>query len=84
MRPPGPGCSQSGQACLSPFLMRQKTYPELVVLNPESIVHLTAAEQQAIPCHFLIAQEVERRMLVMTPPRFLTWLYSDDGYVLGS
>ena len=45
--------------------MRQKIYLELVVLKPENAVHLTEAEQQAIPCHFLLAQEAEKRMLVI-------------------
>ena len=45
--------------------MRQKIYLELVVLKPENAVHLTDAEQQAIPCHFLLAQEAEKRMLVI-------------------
>jgi hypothetical protein len=45
--------------------MRQKIYLELVVLNPENAVHLTETEQQAIPCHFLLAQEAEKRMLVI-------------------
>ena len=44
--------------------MRQKIYLELVVLRPENAVHLTEAEQQAIPCHFLLAQEAEKRMMV--------------------
>ncbi len=45
--------------------MRQKIYLEVVVLNPDNAVHLTEAEQQAIPCHFLLAQEAEKRMLVI-------------------
>jgi hypothetical protein len=45
--------------------MRQKIYLELVILKPENAVHLTEAEQQAIPCHFLLAQEAEKRMLVI-------------------
>ena len=45
--------------------MRQKIYLELVVLKPENAVHLTEAEQQAIPCHFLLAQEAEKRMRVI-------------------
>ena len=45
--------------------MRHKIYLELVVLKPENAVHLTEAEQQAIPCHFLLAQEAEKRMLVI-------------------
>ena len=45
--------------------MRQKIYLELVVLKPENAVQLTEAEQQAIPCHFLLAQEAEKRMLVI-------------------
>ena len=45
--------------------MRQKIYLELVVLKPDNAVHLTEAEQQAIPCHFLLAQEAEKRMLVI-------------------
>ena len=45
--------------------MRQKIYLELVVLKPENAVHLTEAEQQAIPCHFLLAQEAEKRMMVI-------------------
>lgn len=45
--------------------MRQKIYLELVVLKPENAVHLTDAEQQAIPCHFLLAQEAEKRMMVI-------------------
>ncbi|MBT9395618.1 hypothetical protein KLP40_20800 [Hymenobacter sp. NST-14] len=45
--------------------MRHKIYLELVVLKPENAVHLTEAEQQAIPCHFLMAQEAEKRMLVI-------------------
>jgi len=45
--------------------MRQKIYLELVVLKPGNAVHLTEAEQQAIPCHFLLAQEAEKRMLVI-------------------
>ncbi|TYZ05453.1 hypothetical protein FY528_21015, partial [Hymenobacter lutimineralis] len=45
--------------------MRQKIYLELVVLRPENAVHLTEAEQQAIPCHFLLAQEAEKRMMVI-------------------
>ena len=45
--------------------MRQKIYLELVVLKPENAVPLTEAEQQAIPCHFLLAQEAEKRMLVI-------------------
>ena len=45
--------------------MRQKIYLELVVLKPDNAVHLTDAEQQAIPCHFLLAQEAEKRMLVI-------------------
>lgn len=45
--------------------MRQKIYPELVVLKPENAVHLTEAEQNAIPCHFLLAQEAEKRMMVI-------------------
>ena len=49
--------------------MRQKIYLELVVLKPENAVHLTEAEQQAIPCHFLLAQEAEKRMLVIEHPR---------------
>lgn len=45
--------------------MRQKIYLEVVVLKPDNAVHLTEAEQQAIPCHFLLAQEAEKRMLVI-------------------
>ncbi|RZK41664.1 hypothetical protein E4631_25420 [Hymenobacter sp. UV11] len=45
--------------------MRQKIYLEVVVLKPDNAVHLTDAEQQAIPCHFLLAQEAEKRMLVI-------------------
>jgi hypothetical protein len=45
--------------------MRQKIYLELVILKPDNAVHLTDAEQQAIPCHFLLAQEAEKRMLVI-------------------
>jgi hypothetical protein len=45
--------------------MRQKIYLELVILKPDNAVHLTEAEQQAIPCHFLLAQETEKRMLVI-------------------
>lgn len=45
--------------------MRQKIYLELVILKPDNAVHLTEAEQQAIPCHFLLAQEAEKRMLVI-------------------
>ena len=45
--------------------MRQKIYLEVVVLKPDNAVHLTNAEQQAIPCHFLLAQEAEKRMLVI-------------------
>lgn len=45
--------------------MRQKIYLELVILKPENAVHLTEAEQQVIPCHFLLAQEAEKRMLVI-------------------
>jgi hypothetical protein len=45
--------------------MRQKIYLELVILKPENAVPLTDAEQQAIPCHFLLAQEAEKRMLVI-------------------
>jgi len=45
--------------------MRHKIYLELVVLKPENAVHLTEAEQQAIPCHFLLAQEAEKRMMVI-------------------
>ena len=45
--------------------MRHKIYLELVVLKPENAVHLTETEQQAIPCHFLLAQEAEKRMLVI-------------------
>ena len=45
--------------------MRQKIYLELVVLKPGNAVPLTEAEQQAIPCHFLLAQEAEKRMLVI-------------------
>jgi len=45
--------------------MRQKIYLELVVLKPENAVHLTEAEQQAIPCHFLMAKEAEKRMMVI-------------------
>jgi hypothetical protein len=45
--------------------MRQKIYLELVVLKPDNAVQLTEAEQQAIPCHFLLAQETEKRMLVI-------------------
>ncbi len=45
--------------------MRQKIYLELVVLKPDNAVHLTEAEQQAIPCHFLLAQDAEKRMLVI-------------------
>jgi penicillin-binding protein-related factor A (putative recombinase) len=45
--------------------MRHKIYLELVILKPDNAVHLTEAEQQAIPCHFLLAQEAEKRMLVI-------------------
>jgi hypothetical protein len=45
--------------------MRQKIYLELVILKPDNAVPLTDAEQQAIPCHFLLAQEAEKRMLVI-------------------
>jgi len=45
--------------------MRQKIYLELVVLKPDNAVHLTEAEQQAIPCHFLLAQGAEKRMMVI-------------------
>jgi len=45
--------------------MRQKIYLELVVLKPGNAVPLTEAEQQAIPCHFLLAQEAEKRLLVI-------------------
>ncbi len=45
--------------------MRQKIYLELVVLTPGNAVDLTDAEQQAIPCLFLLAQEAEKRMLVI-------------------
>jgi len=45
--------------------MRQKIYLELVVLKPENAVQLTEAEQNAIPCHFLLAQEAEKRMMVI-------------------
>ena len=45
--------------------MRQKIYLEVVVLKPDNAVHLTEAEQHAIPCHFLLAQEAEKRMLVI-------------------
>jgi hypothetical protein len=45
--------------------MRQKIYLELVILKPDNAVHLTEAEQQAIPCHFLLAQEAEKRLLVI-------------------
>ncbi|TYZ05783.1 hypothetical protein FY528_20885, partial [Hymenobacter lutimineralis] len=45
--------------------MRQKIYLELVVLKPGNAVPLTEAEQQAIPCHFLLAQEAEKRMMVI-------------------
>jgi len=45
--------------------MRHKIYLELVVLKPENAVHLTDAEQKAIPCHFLLAQEAEKRMMVI-------------------
>lgn len=45
--------------------MRQKIYLELVVLKPGNAVLLTEAEQQAIPCHFLLAQEAEKRLLVV-------------------
>ena len=38
---------------------------ELVVLKPKNAVHLTEAEQHAIPCHFLLTQEAEKRMLVI-------------------
>lgn len=43
--------------------MRQKIYLEVVVLKPDNAVTLTEAEQQAIPCHFLLAQEAEKRLL---------------------
>jgi hypothetical protein len=45
--------------------MRQKIYLELVILKPDNAVPLTEAEQQAIPCHFLLAQEAEKRLLVI-------------------
>ncbi len=45
--------------------MRQKIYIEVVVLKPDNAVELTAAEQAAIPCHYLLAQEAEKRMLVI-------------------
>ena len=45
--------------------MRRKIYLELVVLKPENAVQLTEAEQQAIPCHYLLAQEAEKRMLII-------------------
>ncbi len=45
--------------------MRQKIYLELVILKPDNAVPLTDAEQQAIPCHFLLAQEAEKRLLVI-------------------
>ncbi|MDJ0368040.1 hypothetical protein QMK33_23095 [Hymenobacter sp. H14-R3] len=45
--------------------MRQKIYLELVILKPDNAVQLTETEQQAIPCHFLLAQEAEKRMLVI-------------------
>lgn len=35
------------------------------MFKPENAVHLTEAEQQAIPCHFLLAQGAEKRMLVI-------------------
>ncbi len=52
--------------------MRQGIDLELVVLKPENAVQLTEAEQQAIPCHFLLAQEVEKRMLVRIHARLRT------------
>ena len=48
-----------------PAPTRHKIYLELVVLKPGNAVHLTEAEQQAIPCHFLLAQEAEKRMMVI-------------------
>ncbi|MBO3273454.1 hypothetical protein [Hymenobacter defluvii] len=45
--------------------MRQKIYLELIVLKPENAVHLTEAEQNAIPCLFLLAQEAEKRMMAI-------------------
>ncbi|MEL5996003.1 hypothetical protein [Hymenobacter segetis] len=45
--------------------MRNRIYLELVVLKPKNAVPLTEAEHQAIPCHFLLCQEAEKRLLVI-------------------
>ena len=44
---------------------REQIYIEVVVLKPENAVQLSAKEVLALPCHYLMCQEIEKRMLLI-------------------
>ena len=44
---------------------KYRIYIEVVVLKPQNAVELTSNEMLAIPCHYLMCQEAEKRMLVV-------------------
>ena len=44
---------------------RQTIYIEVVVQKPENAVVLNTKEVLAIPCHYLMCHEIEKRMLMI-------------------